>query len=348
MTAWKAPVHTDHQLTRRRSPFRPLSTGGAILCFHSITPRGSVEHGDAHVSLDDFASCIRIARRWGEFVPLSELIARHIQGRSTSGLLAATFDDGYAALQGEFRQFIQREGIPVAIFVVTDAARTGKTYWWDRVDNLFPRIEADRWRAFEDVCGVSEAYRLGQPRTYGPLRPMRQWILATYAGRWPSHLEDELERLEQEVGYKTRQHAMTFDELNRLAETPEIEIGVHTVSHPVLPLLSDADVQQEILAAHDALRERVRHTIPVLAVPFGLYDARTLRLASSAGMIACLTLSGETLGSLAFRSSIPRICITKTDARSKLSLRLLGVPRLVRAVSGRRLQPFPDLPSATT
>src|SRR5262245_40079499 len=105
----------------------PWKAPGAILCFHSITPRGYVEHGDAHLSLDDFASCVRIARRWGEFVPLSELIARHIQGRSTSGLLAATFDDGYAALQGEFKQFVEREGIPIDVFVVTAAAGTGKT-----------------------------------------------------------------------------------------------------------------------------------------------------------------------------------------------------------------------------
>jgi peptidoglycan/xylan/chitin deacetylase (PgdA/CDA1 family) len=349
MTLWRARALPGQcERSTRRLPLRPLATGGAILCFHSILPSSSPEHGDAHLSLADFASCVRVARRWGAFVPLSELMERHMQGRSTSGLLAATFDDAYAALQGEFTRFVQREGIPIAVFVVTDAAKHGKIYWWDRVDNLFPRTSAERWRAFEEACGVSEAYRRGQPRAYGPLRPLRQWILATYAGRWPRHLEAELERLEQEVGYTTRQRAMTFTELSQLAAMPEVEMGVHTVSHPVLPLLSDADVQQEIMLAYNALHDRIGKTIPVLAVPFGLYDERTLRLASSAGMLACLTLSGETLESSPFRSSVPRICITKSDVRAKLSLRLLGVPRLLRAMTGRRLEPFPDLPSATT
>jgi peptidoglycan/xylan/chitin deacetylase (PgdA/CDA1 family) len=347
MTAWKAPSSITRDSSRRFSPLHRLATGGAILCFHSITGSGSDEHGDAHLTLDDFASCVRIARRWGEFVPLSELIARHLQGKSTSGLVAATFDDGYAALQGEFARFIEREGIPIAVFVVTDPATTGKVYWWDRVDNLFPRVAAERWRAFEDVCGVSETYRAGQPRAYGPLRPLRQWILATYAGRWPRHLEDELERLEEEIGYRTRQRAMTFAELTRFAEMPGVEIGVHTVSHPVLPLLRDSDLQREILESYNAIRDCVRHTIPVLAVPFGLYDERTLRLGASAGMVACLTLSGETLAP-ALQSSVPRICITRTDARAKLNLRLLGVPRLLRACMGRRLEPFPALPSART
>ena len=347
MTGWKAPSHTSRDSPRRFSPLHHLPTGGAILCFHSITPSRSDEHGDAHLSLDDFVSCVGIARRWGEFVPLSELIARHRQGRSTSGLLAATFDDGYAALQGEFKRFVERERIPIAIFVVTGAATSGKTYWWDRVDNLFPRTPGERWRRFEEVCGVSDAYRAGQPRAYGPLRPLRQWILATYAGRWPRHLEDELERLEGEVGYKTRQRAMTFTELTQIDKMPGVEIGVHTVSHPVLPLLAEADLQKEIQDAHDALREHLENTIPVLAVPFGLYDERTLRLAAAAGMVASLTLSGETLGST-FQSSVPRICITKTDARAKLNLRLLGVPSLLRACVGRRPEPFPALPSATT
>jgi peptidoglycan/xylan/chitin deacetylase (PgdA/CDA1 family) len=347
MTVWKAPFHTDRK-PRRRLPLHRLPSGGAILCFHSITACGDIEHGDAHVSLEYFASCVRIARRWGEFVPLSELINRHIEGRSTSGLFAATFDDGYATLQGGVRDFVAREGIPIAIFVVSDAARKGQTYWWDRVDNLFPRTATDRWRAFEEACGLSEAYRTGQPREYGPLRPLRQWILATYAGRWPEHLEDELDQLEREAGYMTGQRAMTFDELNRMSATPGIEIGVHTVSHPVLPLLSDSDVQREIVKAHDALRNQVANTIPVLAMPFGLYDERTLRIASSAGMIACLTLSGETLGSSASRSGVPRICITKSNKLVRLNLRLLGVPRLVRGILGRPLQPFPALPSATT
>lgn len=333
-------------LSTRRSPFHRLARGGAILCFHSITPHGSGEQGDAHVSLDDFASSVRTARRWAEFVPLSEIIARHREGRSTAGLAAVTFDDGYAALQGALRQFVEREGLPIAIFVVTDAARHGATYWWDRVDNLFPRIDTDRWRAFEDACGLPDAYRLGQPRAFGPLRPLRQWILAAYAGRWPQHLEGELERLEQEAAYRTPQRAMTFDELNQLATMPGIEIGVHTVSHPVLPLLSDSDLQREVAAAYDLLRNRVANAIPVLAVPFGLYDERTLRLATSAGMMASLTLSGQTLASAVGPHAIPRICISKTDLRAKLPIRLLGIPHFVRACCGRRLPLYPMLPSA--
>ena len=62
------------------------------------------------------------------------------QGRSTAGLIAVTFDDAYAAVLTELKDFISRTAVPIAVFAVTDAAMTGSTYWWDRVDDLFPRV----------------------------------------------------------------------------------------------------------------------------------------------------------------------------------------------------------------
>jgi peptidoglycan/xylan/chitin deacetylase (PgdA/CDA1 family) len=313
-----------------------------------VTTTDAEADGHAHVSWDDFRECIGAARRYGEIVPIGELVARHRAGRPTSGLIALTFDDAYAALLGRFADFLYRERIPVSVFAVIDGASSGLRFWWDRIDDLFTRTPPARWRAFEDACGLTDGYRRGQPGEYGPLRPLRQWVLATFAGRWPQRLESVLQALEQEVGYCTRQRAMTFDELTAFAAMPGIEVGVHTVSHPVLPLLSDSEIRREIDDAYVALRDRFSNAIPILAVPFGLYDERTLRAARSVGMIACLTLSGDTLGRGSRHEAVPRICITKTDACAKLGMRLLGIPRLIRACSGRLQPVYPALPSATT
>lgn len=331
-----------------RAPLRHFTSGGAILCFHSITTPELPAEGAAHVPLEAFESSVRIARRLGELVPLGELVRRHGQGRSTSGLIAVTLDDAYAALHTEFRDIVSREAVPIAIFVVTQAAEAGARYWWDRIDDLFPRVAPDRWRAFESACGLPEEYRRGQPRSYGPLRPLRQWLLATYAGRWPTHLEPALRTLEQEVGRQTLQRSMTFDELADLMAMPWVEVGVHTASHPVLPLLPDHDLEQEIAASYDALRERFARALPILAIPFGLYDERTLRVARSAGMIASLTLAGGALNGDACRDGFPRLCLTRHDSRARLGLRLLGLPGLIRRCSGRRPAPYPDLPSPAT
>jgi peptidoglycan/xylan/chitin deacetylase (PgdA/CDA1 family) len=331
-----------------RMPMRRLASGGAILCFHSITTPDAPAEGTAHVSLAAFQSTIGLARRLGEIVPLSALVRRHEQGRSTAGMVAVTFDDAYAALLSGLKEFVSREGIPISVFVVTQAAQAGATYWWDRIDDLFPRVAAARWRAFEAACGLPEEYRQRQPAALGPLRPLRQWVLAAYAGRWPSHLEPALLSLEYESGLRTRHRSMTFAEIAELAALPSVEVGVHTVTHPVLPLLSDPDLTQEIAAGYAELRSRLASVLPILAVPFGLYDERTLRAARAAGLTACLSVAGANLDGEAHRYVLPRYCVTRHDTPARLALCLVGLPDRVRRWRGRPLAPYPALPSPTS
>jgi peptidoglycan/xylan/chitin deacetylase (PgdA/CDA1 family) len=251
-------------------------------------------------------------------------------------------------LGAELRKDLTRDPVPVTIFSVTQAAKTGATYWWDRIDDLFPRVARGRWRAFESACGLPEEYRRGQPTDQGPLRPLRQWVLAAYQGRWPRHLEDALRALEEEAGFRTAHRSMTWEELASLAAVPGVEVGVHTMSHPVLPLLSDADLQREIAGAHADLRERLASVLPVLAVPFGLYDARTLRAAREAGMTASCTVAGMTLGSRNPPHALPRFCVSRGETAARLGLRLLGMLERMRRRGGRDHALYPDLPSATT
>ncbi len=330
-----------------RIPMRRFAAGGAILAFHSITTRELPAEGTAHVSLEAFKAVIGVARRVGELVSLGELVRRHEARRSTSGLIAVTFDDAYAALARSLRDFISAEAVPITVFVVTQAAATGASYWWDRIDDAFPRVMPDQWRAFESACGLPEEYRRGQPRQHGPLRPLRQWLLAAHAGRWASHLEPALQALEDQAGWRTRHRSMTFAELAELAAIPGVEVGVHTVSHAVLPLLSDADLRQEIAAAHADLRERLTSVLPILAVPFGLYDERTLRVARAAGMTASLSVAGVNLNG-EHQEVLPRYCVTRSDTPARLGLRLLGLRDLVRRGARRPLAPYPELPSPTS
>ena len=328
---------------------RPFRTGGAVLCFHSVTTPALPAEGAAHVPVDTFTALIGAARLFGEIVPLSELVRRHREGRNTSGMIAVTFDDAYAALRTELSDVIARQAIPITVFVVADAAATGARFWWDRVDDSFTRVAADRWRSFETACGLGDEYRQGQPREYGPLRPLRQWLLATHAGRWPRHLDATLDALEREAGWQTLHRSMNFDELSEFASQPWVEIGVHTVSHPVLPLLSDHELAHEIAASYDALRERfTTGIVPILAVPFGLYDERTIRTARAAGMLASLTLGGVTLNGGTSNDAIPRFCIDTAATSVRLGMRLLGVRDLVRSWSGTGAAPYPDLPSPTS
>lgn len=327
---------------------RPLRSAGAILCLHGVTSAALPGQSVVHVPVADFKALIAAAQRMGQLVPLRDLVERHMAGCSTAGLIAVTVDDAYASLLGEVAEFVGNEGIPLTVFAVTEAASEGAPYWWDRVDDLFPRVRKERWREFEDACGLSDDFRKGQPARYGPLRPLRQWLLATHTGRWPQVLEPLLHGLEEETGTRTVQRSMTFEELARFAALPSVDVGVHTMTHPVLPLLPDAELNREISTGYLALRDRFTNTVPILAAPFGLFDGRTVAAAREAGMMASLTLAGTTLKQHPGRDDLPRFCVSRQDTATKLRVRMTGLLDPGRWWWGRSAPRYPALPSATT
>jgi peptidoglycan/xylan/chitin deacetylase (PgdA/CDA1 family) len=141
---------------------------------------------------------------------------------------------------------------------------------------------------------------------------------------------------------------MTFTEIDRLRSLAPIEIGVHTQTHPVLPFLPVDEQRAEISGCLEVLRERFDDVLPVLAVPYGLFDASTARIARDAGMRASLTLSGTTLARARSPDPLPRFGVTRDELAWKLQLRLSGVAERIRSWRGDDEGEYPLLPSATT
>jgi peptidoglycan/xylan/chitin deacetylase (PgdA/CDA1 family) len=322
---------------------RTFGRNGAVLCYHSVTTGLHPAASTMHVARKDLVATLEKLRDTYRIIPLVELLQRQQRGQSTKGLIAISFDDAYAGLLS-IGEFLGSLAIPVTIFPVADATVSGSAFWWDRVDDVFPCVAPARWRQFEDVCGVPEEYRRGQPESFGPLRPFRQWMLAHNHGRWPERLTPYLSELEQEVHRSTVQRSMTWDEIAQLSRQTEVHVGVHTLSHPVLPLLPNGEAEFEIASCFAKVSERAGAPVPILAAPFGLADARVVQVAKAAGMLATLSLSGTSLGQAASLEWVPRICMSAGAPAWRLKLRLAGLGHRL----WRRTGVFPVLPSAST
>jgi peptidoglycan/xylan/chitin deacetylase (PgdA/CDA1 family) len=327
---------------------RAVGTRGAVFCFHGVDTDATPSRSSMHVPLRLLEAIVDTLQRLGTIVPLRDLVGRHIAGRSTRGMLAVTADDGYASwLAAE--PFLKRLGMPLTIFAVSDALKAGRRFWWDRLEDAASRAHPDRWQRFEDECELPMAYRRGQPAAEGPVRPLRQWVLSKHTGRWPKALEEPLTRLENELGSRTDQRAMTEMELAGFLARTGADVGVHTVSHAALPFLPDQELVAEIRQGYEALRERFQDTLPYLALPFGLFDARTLRLAADAGMAVSLTLPGCPLDRrFSAEVGMPRLCVVRQHTPGKLTLKASGAAWLLNRVRGEAAALYPVLPSPTT
>ena len=317
-----------------------------ILCYHGVEAGRPANVTSAHVSLRQFRGTIAAASEVAEAVSLRELIKRYDAGRSTAGLFAVTFDDAYASLASpEVRPIITDSRLPVTIFVVSDASASGAPFWWDRIETVHPAVSGEAWAEFERRIALPDSYRTAAAIPFGPLRPLRQWVLHQHAGRWPEHAREALANLERDAHVHTAQQPMGFGEIDALVRGSQIDIGVHTMTHPVLPLLTDEEVRAEVRGSHAALLERWPTTIPWLAAPFGLYDVRTARLAREAGLAGVLNLHAFTLAYASVTHGFPRMNIMEAVPIWKLALRLSRLTeRMVRPRAGVVAYPEPPGP----
>jgi peptidoglycan/xylan/chitin deacetylase (PgdA/CDA1 family) len=294
------------------------------------------------MSLIDFVSSIATV------IPLADLLERQRSRRSLRGLVAITFDDAYASLNALLGEYFSLRSVPATIFAATSYSETGERFWWDRIDDLYPHVPTERWREFESAVGLRPEYRSGQPAEFGPLRPLRQWILRGHLGRTSSRLGEELSRLERETSRTTTQRPMTMDELESFCRRTGATVAPHTQTHPVLPLLQPDEIAREIRASYDILVERFGAAVdPAVAAPFGLYDERVITSADQAGLWT-LSLTNRTLAGCAAESGIPRLSMTTGTTRFRLLAHVSGAREKVAQWRGATRPGFPPLPGPTT
>jgi peptidoglycan/xylan/chitin deacetylase (PgdA/CDA1 family) len=90
--------------------------------------------------------------------------------------------------------------------------------------------------------------------------------------------------------------AMTWDQLRGLGSMG-MEIGSHSITHPLLSRLSDEDLKYELFESRRRLQEETGQPIIALSYPVGReqdYDKRTLREARLSGyQFGCSYVSGN-------------------------------------------------------
>ena len=331
-----------------RVPLQKLSGGGVVLCYHGITAGTDPGVSDMHVPTSVATEQLRQVGRLFEIVPLKLIVDRHIHGLSTRALAAVTFDDAYQSI-ARLRADPDLKNVPITVFATTGATVRDQRFWWDILDTAFAAVPPTDWWEFERRIGLPAAYVTGHGDggKIPSLRPIRQWILAEHKGRLPSTLFQEIERLGVPVA-EVSQSAMSLTELVRLSESSEVDVAVHTVTHPVLPLLEQAEQVAEIASSFATLSGAIPKTLPFLAYPYGLHHPSTWEASRKAGMKGAFTLGEGALRIGMAPEVLPRLNMSASVGGMKFLLRLSG--RLDGVIRRRRGldRPFPALPSETT
>jgi peptidoglycan/xylan/chitin deacetylase (PgdA/CDA1 family) len=146
----------------------------------------------------------------------------------------------------------------------------------------------------------------------------------------------DVPELAEEAAAKPDEMAtMTWDDLRELADDG-VEIGSHTVTHPHLPRLGDAELDRELSESRARLSDELSRPCRFLAYPYGDDDPRVHAAARRAGYTAAFSLSAPRRGADPF--DLPRVDLYRPDGmlRTTLKTSFLGDP--LRALRGSRGQ----------
>jgi peptidoglycan/xylan/chitin deacetylase (PgdA/CDA1 family) len=177
--------------------------------------------------------------------------------------------------------------------------------------------------AYRNIAGALEVLeRLGTPATIFASsafadqggRPLDVPELADEAARNPQHLA-----------------TMDWDELRAVAERG-FEIGSHTVSHPHLPRLSDAELDRELADSRGRCEEELDRPCRFLAYPYGEHDVRVRAAARRAGYEAAFSLH---TGHRSDPYAVPRVDFYRRDSLPRAMVKTTPVRRPAYALAAR-------------
>ena len=325
-----------------------LHDGPLILMYHRVAEAANDPWGLA-VSPAHFAEHLDVLCRHRHTLPPGAL-----RGRATPAPAAAvTFDDGYADNLLAAAPLLERFDVPATVFVATGYIGGGREFWWDALERiLFEPADLPAVLHPED-SGLRVRLDLAASAAPAPDRAaVAGWRAYTAAPPTPRHAAylDLWERLvnlraaEQwrvldalaawagisVASARATHRTLTADEIIALTASGRIEAGAHTVTHPQLPMLPDADQETEIADSRRTLEELVNRRIAGFAYPHGRYSPATVRHVRDAGFdYACAATPGphpaEGPADTFDRFLLPRVAVPDCDGDAFLRDVLNGV-----------------------
>ena len=250
----------------RRAPGR-----GIVLMYHRVS--GEADPMGMSIAPERFDRHLAAVKRRARIVPLAELVRRMSAGAPLDGDLAAiTFDDGYRDNHAVALPILKRHGASATIFVTTDFVDGRRRPLSSRLIDSLGRLWQRRrppsiWTDSGDP-GVDAAIRalLDRPHDLRLLAPLKR----AYRRLSWERVEDLAARLEElaEKPPAPGGEFLSWDEVRALAKEG-IEIGSHTVAHPILSRVSREQGRHELLASRQRLEKETGSPVRGFAFPNG-------------------------------------------------------------------------------
>jgi len=274
---------------------RTTFPGVAVLCYHGVRDNNlakrTIPLQELHIRTSTFMSHCRLIRDTCHPISLDDLRAA-MNGRSQlpDRPVLITFDDGYRSVFRHAAPILAALNLPAVVFVCSGPLADRRMLWFDEVAARESDIAVERWKSVDYY-----SWRASCTQT--------------------SPVPDDDPRA-----------LMTIDELHALAQINGIEIGGHTVWHPILSHATRDTQRDEITQNLFALAEWTDRPIRAFAYPNGRpgkdYNADTMDTLRECGVDVAFTTGEQFAIPGAPALELPRFLMLANVGDAELAQRL--------------------------
>lgn len=259
-------------LTNMMSPAGPRGRLSALL-FHRVLPMPDPLLGGVPDAAR-FDTICRWMRDWFNVLPLNEALPMWREGRLPARAAAITFDDGYADNHDVALPILQRNGLP-ATFFVSPGYLDGGWMFNDSVVEFVrraPGLTLDlRQTVLGDLGNLSIASLEARRRLVGALLPPLKTAPLAIRDEFCAQLQAAAK-----VAKRPESLMMTSGQVAALHRAG-MEIGAHTMAHPILAELDVASARSEISRSRQVLEQITGAKVNLFAYPNGKPDVDYLK-----------------------------------------------------------------------
>jgi peptidoglycan/xylan/chitin deacetylase (PgdA/CDA1 family) len=269
-----------------------------ILMYHRVVDVSSTAHQIA-TSPDHFHQHMEHLQSNYHPMRLTDVAAALDENSLPRRGVVVTFDDGYIDNYTFAFPILEKFQVPATIFVTSGYIGRNREYWWDELERIFFNSEHLPEKLKTSINGTDielqlpttnkEQRRLTHKSMHAFLRNLRPEdrdnvlsSLATWAG--------------VEENCRQEYRCMNTDEILKLSQSGVIDIGAHTITHPVLSTLSVEEQYDEMVGSQKRLESILGRPVHTFAYPYGAsgdFTPQTLEIVREAGFKAvCTTVSG--------------------------------------------------------
>jgi len=276
----------------------------AILTYHQI-----VSHAGPYVpgefTVATFEQHIRVLKKNFNILSLSSAIELMQNDKLPPLALAITFDDGYRNNFTEAIPVLYKNNIPAAIFVVSHILQ-GNVLWSQVVNECIRRTELETLDLSDIDVGC---YTLnGASQKLFAITDIKDKLKYADQHKRLSAVSE----IHRRCNVNLQNIMMSAEDLSKLKQY-NIEVGAHTVTHPVLNLVSDDMASHEIRDCKSDIERQLRYTVKFFAYPNGKPDkdfsARHVDMVVDAGYVAAFSTQYGAADRRQNKFALPRISV---------------------------------------